>query len=99
MASITSHQFLTNFVDCFLGVGIGWLPEFRRLVAMARMYLQREKISCLVALALCATPFAARPIVFTSDATLSPSNTNYDGLDVIVSNCTLTVDGPHTFSN
>src|SRR6516164_10153553 len=36
-------------------------------------------------------------VVFTTDTTLGPLDTNFDGNDIIVSNCTLTVDGPHGF--
>jgi hypothetical protein len=36
---------------------------------------------------------------FTSNTTIVQGNTNYDGTDIVVSNCTLTVDGPHTFSS
>jgi hypothetical protein len=36
-------------------------------------------------------------VVFTNDTTINPFETNYDGNDIVVSNCTLTVDGPHGF--
>src|SRR5215471_999350 len=36
-------------------------------------------------------------VVFTNDTTIHSFDTNYDGNDIIVSNCTLTVDGPHGF--
>jgi hypothetical protein len=36
---------------------------------------------------------------FTSDTTIGVSDTNYDGQDIIVINCTLTVDGTHSFSD
>ncbi len=42
---------------------------------------------------------AAVAIVFKSIATISAENTNYDGGIVIVSGCTLTVNGPHTFES
>lgn len=41
----------------------------------------------------------ANAITFTNDAVISSSNLDYDGGDVVVSNCTLTVDGAHTFAN
>src|ERR1041385_2784037 len=37
--------------------------------------------------------------VFTNDAVIGPLNTNYDGLDIVASNCVLTVDGAHTFAS
>jgi hypothetical protein len=49
-------------------------------------------LSCLFALSVSAT-------TFTNNAVIGHANTNYDGADVVVSNCTLTVDGPHTFNN
>lgn len=42
---------------------------------------------------------AASAVTFTSDTTISFNNTSYDGLDVVVTNCTLTIDGPHTFAS
>ncbi len=46
--------------------------------------------------------FAAQPafaLTFTSNANIGPANTNYEGLDITVSNCTLVVDGAHTFAS
>src|SRR5712691_1862105 len=42
---------------------------------------------------------AASAAVFTNDTMLNPANTNYDGQAIIISNCTLTVDGPHSFAS
>jgi hypothetical protein len=36
---------------------------------------------------------------FTSSTTISAGYTNYDGTDIVVTNCTLTVDGAHSFSS
>ena len=36
---------------------------------------------------------------FTSDTNIGAGNTNYDGTDIVVTNCTLTVDGAHSFSS
>ncbi|MEI8042293.1 MAG: hypothetical protein WCL11_12855, partial [Verrucomicrobiota bacterium] len=41
----------------------------------------------------------ARAVTFTSDTLISFNNTNYDGMDVVVTNCTLTVDGAHPFAS
>ncbi|MCU0785089.1 MAG: hypothetical protein MUF81_13780 [Verrucomicrobia bacterium] len=40
----------------------------------------------------------ASAAVFTNDTVIPPTDLSYDGLDVVVSNCTLTVDGPHGFA-
>ncbi len=42
---------------------------------------------------------SAGAVTFTSDTAISFNNTNYDGLDIVVTNCTLTVDGLHTFAS
>jgi len=49
--------------------------------------------------ALIASAVTASAVVFTIDTTINPTNSNYDGQDIIVSNATLTVDGPHTFAS
>ena len=40
-----------------------------------------------------------RAATFTTDTTIGVNNTNFDGQDIIVINCTLTVDGKHGFSD
>lgn len=37
-------------------------------------------------------------ITFTTDTTIGAFDTNYDGADIIVTNCTVTVDGLHSFA-
>ena len=46
-------------------------------------------LACLPALAT----------TFTNNAAIGVGDTNYDGTDIVVTNCTLTVDGPHAFSS
>src|ERR1035441_3683991 len=38
-------------------------------------------------------------VTFTNDSAMGFNNTNYDGADIVVTNCTLTVDGPHSFAS
>lgn len=38
-------------------------------------------------------------ITFTGDATLAPEDKRFDGEPIVVSNCVLTVDGPHTLAS
>ena len=38
-------------------------------------------------------------VTFTNDTAIGFNNTNYDGLDIVVTNCTLTVDGMHAFAS
>ena len=49
--------------------------------------------------AVCSAAWSAGAAVFTSDTTIAPNNSAYDGTDIVVSNATLTVDGPHTFAS
>jgi len=41
----------------------------------------------------------AATVVFNNDTIIAAVDTTYDGSDVIVSNCVLTVDGPHSFNS
>src|SRR5882672_1347720 len=41
----------------------------------------------------------ASAAVFTNDIVINATNTNYDGQGVVISNCTVTVDGPHSFAS
>jgi len=43
--------------------------------------------------------FAASAAIFTSNTTITSTNTNYDGGDIVVIGCTVTIDGPHAFSD
>jgi hypothetical protein len=57
-------------------------------------------ISCAVVFALNGVFLSASgAVVFTSDTTIHSFDTGYDGADILVNNCTLTVDGPHTFAS
>ena len=58
--------------------------------------LSLPRFACLAAFAACAP---AQAVTFTNDTALSFDNPAYDGQDIIVSNCTLTVEGPHTFAS
>jgi hypothetical protein len=42
---------------------------------------------------------AALAVTFTNDTLISPTNTSYEGQPIVVTNCTLTVDGHHTFAS
>ena len=57
----------------------------------------KNSIAITAALALLTT--TAHAAVFTTDATIAIGVTNYDGQDIVVSNCTLTVNGPHSFTS
>jgi hypothetical protein len=44
----------------------------------------------------CVPAFAA---TFTTNTTIGPGNTNYDGAPIVITNCTVAIDGPHTFAS
>src|ERR1035437_7895678 len=65
--------------------------------AMKQPFSSLHLVLPVTALLLCSLP--ARAVTFTNDTAISFNNTNYDGADVVATNCTLTVDGPHSFAS
>ena len=59
----------------------------------------QELKALLPVLALTLSLTGAKAITFTSNTALGVGNTNYDGQEITVSGCTLTVDGPHAFTS
>lgn len=53
----------------------------------------------LIALGLSLLPAGIKAVTFTNDTTIAADNSTYDGQPIIVSGCTLTLDGPHTFAS
>lgn len=53
--------------------------------------------ACVVSLTLPLT--GASAVAFTADTHIPDGDATYDGQDITVSNCTLTVDGPHGFAS
>ena len=52
------------------------------------------------ALVLLISPFSSvGAVVFTGDTVIGVNNSVYDGADVILSNCVVTIDGPHSFTS
>jgi hypothetical protein len=60
------------------------------------MSTKSSLVSLTAVLALHTT--TALAVVITTNTSLSPSDLRYDGQPVVVSNCTLTVDGVHSFA-
>ena len=56
-------------------------------------------IHVVFAVCLLLDPIATPAITFTSDTYIGPADFSSDGQDIIVSNCTLTVDGTHGFNS
>ncbi len=58
-----------------------------------------EAVRCgTIALLLCVQTSAVA-VTFTHDSFISFGDPSYDGQDIVVTNCTLTVDGPHVFNS
>jgi hypothetical protein len=53
----------------------------------------------LILAGLVAPLLPAQVVTFTNNTTLGIHDTNYDGFDLVVTNCTVTVDGPHSFAS
>src|SRR5688572_25819963 len=53
----------------------------------------------LAAIAAFASVSQSATLVFTTNSVISSSDTNYDGLDIVVTNCTVTIDGTHAFAS
>ena len=49
--------------------------------------------------AFCLPATLAWATVFTSNTTIAVGDATYDGQPIVVSNCTLTVNGPHSFAS
>ncbi|MEJ5296677.1 MAG: putative Ig domain-containing protein [Armatimonadota bacterium] len=45
------------------------------------------------------SPATAQPVVFTTDSFISASDSSFEGRDIIVRGCAVTIDGQHTFSS
>ena len=52
---------------------------------------------CLISLSIATSSSPAATL--TNDTIIDQNNTNFDGQDIIVTNCTLTIDGFHTFNS
>ena len=52
-----------------------------------------------IALTLAMPLAGGKAATFTSNAIITNGDTTYDGQPMVVSNCTLTVNGPHSFAS
>ena len=69
----------------------------KALQRMKRLF-SNPRLAPPVAALLLLHGFTVAAVTFTNDTVISFNNTNYDGLDIVVTNCTLTVDGIHAFA-
>jgi hypothetical protein len=72
-----------------------------RLHEAAQLYqaIMKTKSSIAIIAALALLITAVHAAVFTTNATIAIGVTTYDGQDIVVSNCTLTVNGAHNFAS
>ena len=49
--------------------------------------------------ALVSLTLRAQTVTFTTNTAIGVGNTNYDSAAIVVTNCTVTMDGPHTFAS
>jgi len=63
------------------------------------MQKTRPALVALFVAALLFSPFISQAITFTGDTQIGVNDTNFERLDIVVTNCTLTVDGTHTFAS
>ncbi|MCX6878216.1 MAG: hypothetical protein NTW21_31050, partial [Verrucomicrobia bacterium] len=63
------------------------------------MTTMKNMKTLLTALALTLSLTDAGAITFTTNTAIGAGNTTYDGEQITVSGCTLTVDGPHAFAS
>src|SRR6185437_7816474 len=82
----TGHKTLFKKCDCAITKSLG---------------MKTHGITRLGAIALlcCAQLTGAMAVTFTHDAFISFGDLSNEGQDIIVTNCTLTVDGPHGFNS
>jgi hypothetical protein len=53
----------------------------------------------ILALLLWLCPASRAALTITNNLNLTPADTSYEGADIIVSNCTVTLDGTHSFNS
>lgn len=58
-----------------------------------------RKVFCLCLILFATMALRSPAMVFTEDTEIGPLDTNYDGQDIVILDCTVTIDGAHTFSS
>lgn len=87
------HRGISNAVGMF---------EIRQFVFTPVQNEIHSRCCCaflLVALQLPGTLCTSSAATFASDTLIGITDSSFDGQDIIVSNCTLTVDGSHAFNS
>jgi hypothetical protein len=71
--------------------------QFMAATLLLSLFPQTRRALTAGVIALACVPAFAT--TFTNNTSIGVGNTNYDGTAIVVTNCTLTVDGPHAFSS
>lgn len=79
--------------------GNGWRDGKGMGEVMHRYAIAGYVLLASVCLLAVAGPAGAVTTVFTADTVIGSGNTTYDGNDIVVRGCTLTVDGSHCFNS
>lgn len=69
---------------------------------MKKPILQGEILSCRIitaALMALGSISACASTIFTNNASIGFTNTAYEGMDIVISTCTVTMDGTHGFNS
>jgi hypothetical protein len=74
-------------------------PRCKSAIENLERKIMKTKSSIAIIAALALSTTAALAAIFTTNSTIAVGNTTYDGQPIIVSNCTLTVNGPHPFAS
>lgn len=59
--------------------------------------MKTTKILIILAASLALCPTGALAVIFTSNTTISAGNTTYEGQEIVINGCTVTVNGTHAF--
>jgi hypothetical protein len=76
-----------------------WLNFMKTSPVLSWLFLPIHRVLTVEFLVLAFVRLPAIATTFTNDTAISVANTNYDGANIVVTNCTVTVDGPHAFSS
>ena len=71
----------------------------KTMPALLRLFFPIKRVLTAGTLLLSLSPFPVFAMTFTNDTTIHFKDTNYEGADIVVTNCTVTVDGSHAFSS
>lgn len=63
------------------------------------IFMKIRALAFLFSITLLVGPAARAATVISTDTTINSMDASYDGADLVISNCTVTIDGPHGFNS